>query len=182
LRPLRREEVRALTRTVQARSARVDRVARARAVLAVAAGRAYTQAAAAAGWRSHTGVATLLRRCKQRGVAALESAAGRGRRPTYARAQRAQIGALAQQAPDRRTDQPATWSRSTLQGHVRREEGLARIGATTSRRVLIEAGSNYQRTRTWCPTGTALRTRKAGVVQVVDPHTFNIARPGVSER
>jgi hypothetical protein len=52
-----------------------------------------------------------------------------------------------------------------------RQEGLPRVGATTIRRVLHDAGSSYQRTRTWCPTGTAQRKRKAGVVQVVDPKT-----------
>jgi hypothetical protein len=51
------------------------------------------------------------------------------------------------------------------------QAGLVRIGATTIRRVLQEAGSSYQRTRTWCPTGTAIRKRKAGPVQVVDPLT-----------
>ena len=45
------------------------------------------------------------------------------------------------------------------------------MGATTIRRVLEDAGSSYQRTRTWCPTGTALRKRQAGVVTVVDPQT-----------
>lgn len=45
----------------------------------------------------------------------------------------------------------------------------ARVGATTIRRVLHDAGSSYQRTRTWCPTGTAVR--KAGAVRVVDPRT-----------
>ena len=38
-------------------------------------------------------------------------------------------------------------------------------------RVLADAGSSYQKTRTWCPTGTAERKRKAGVVRVVDPRT-----------
>jgi hypothetical protein len=33
--------------------------------------------------------------------------------------------------------------------------------------VLQDAGSSYQRTRTWCPTGTAQRKRKSGVVTVV---------------
>src|SRR3954453_5423779 len=47
----------------------------------------------------------------------------------------------------------------------------AEVGATTIRRVLRDAGSSYQRTRTWCPTGTAQRKRKAGVVRVVDPRT-----------
>src|SRR5215212_7070979 len=49
--------------------------------------------------------------------------------------------------------------------------GAAAGGATTIRRVLRDAGSSYQRTRTWCPTGTAQRKRKAGVVRVVDPRT-----------
>ena len=52
-----------------------------------------------------------------------------------------------------------------------RREGLPRVGTTTIRRVLHDAGSSYQRTRTWCPTGTAQRKHKAGVVQVVDPKT-----------
>jgi hypothetical protein len=45
------------------------------------------------------------------------------------------------------------------------------VGTSTIRRVLQDAGSSYQRTRTWCPTGTAQRKRKAGVVTVVDPQT-----------
>ena len=45
------------------------------------------------------------------------------------------------------------------------------MGRSTIRRLLQEAGSSYQQTRTWCPTGTALRKRKAGVVRVVDPET-----------
>ena len=170
LRLLSGEEYGALERIAQARSERLDRLERARALLAVAGGQSYLQAAQQAGWRSHTGVAKLVRRFNQRGLAALDIGAGRGRRPTYLLGARAQIVAVAQQAPDRHADQTATWSLSTLQRRLRRE-GLPRIGATTIRRVLQEAGSSYQRTRTWCPTGTALRQRKAGVVQVVDPLT-----------
>jgi len=48
---------------------------------------------------------------------------------------------------------------------------LPRVGATTIRRVLHDAGSSYQRTRTWCPTGTAVRKRKDGPVRVIDPQT-----------
>jgi len=170
LRPLSADEQAALRRIAQARYERVDRVGRAVALLAVAAGRTYTEAARQAGWRSHTGVAKLVHRFNQRGLAALDIAAGRGRRPTYPLAARTRIVRVAQQAPDRRADQTATWSLSTLQRRLRRE-GFPRIGATTIRRVLEEAGSSYQRTRTWCPTGTALRQRKAGVVRVVDPAT-----------
>src|SRR5215211_5004370 len=100
----------------------------------------------------------------------LRIAAGRGRRPTYDAAARARIVATAQRSPDRKVDGTATWSLSTLERTLRRE-GLPRVGATTIRRVLHDAGSSYQRTRTWCPTGTAQRKRKAGVVQVVDPKT-----------
>jgi hypothetical protein len=35
--------------------------------------------------------------------------------------------------------------------------------------VLREAGYTFQRSGTWCPTGSAVRRRKAGVVTVTDP-------------
>ena len=52
---------------------------------------------------------------------------------------------------------------------VAREETGAADGATTIRRALHAAGSSYQRSRTWCPTGTAVRQRKSGSVTVADP-------------
>ena len=170
LRPLSAAEVLALERVSRASSERVDRVRRARAVLAVAHGRAFTEAARQAGFGSGTSVAELVARFNQRGLAALDIAAGRGRTPTYDLAARGRIVATAQRSPDRKGDGTATWSLSTLQRTLRRE-GFARLGATTIRRVLEDAGSSYQRTRTWCPTGTARRKRKAGVVTVVDSQT-----------
>src|SRR3979411_808973 len=97
-------------------------------------------------------------------------ARGRGRRPTYTANARAQMVATAQRSPNRRTDGTATWSLSTLQRALRRQS-FPTLGTSTIRRVLQDAGSSYQRTRTWCPTGTAQRKRKAGVVTVVDPNT-----------
>jgi transposase len=111
-----------------------------------------------------------VRRVNRAGLDALGIAAGRGRRPTSGATARAQIVATAQRPPDRKADGTATGSLATLERTVRRE-GLPRVGATTIRRVLHDAGSSYQRTRTWCPTGTAQRKRKAGVVRVVDPQT-----------
>jgi hypothetical protein len=35
--------------------------------------------------------------------------------------------------------------------------------------MLHEAGYSHQRNRSWCPTGAALRRRKAGAAVVVDP-------------
>ena len=170
LRPLTIAEQRELATITKASSERLDRVRRAAALLAVAEGRPFTQAAQAAGFRSGTTVANLVRRFNRAGLVALRIAAGRGRRPTYDAMARARIVATAQRPPDRRADGTATWSLSTLERTVRRE-GLPRLGATTIRRVLRDAGSSYQRTRTWCPTGTAQRKRTAGVVRVVDPRT-----------
>ena len=36
-------------------------------------------------------------------------------------------------------------------------------------RILVSSGASYQRTRTWCATGTAKRVRTSGVVTVTDP-------------
>ena len=170
LRPVTVEERTALEGLTRASSARVDEARRARALLAVAQGRPFAQAAQQAGFHSGTTVAGLVHRFNRQGVAAVRIAPGRGRRPTYDTAARAQIVATAQRPPDRKADGTATWSLSTLQRSLRRE-AFPYLGATTIRRVLEEAGSSSQRTRTWCPTGTAQRTRKAGVVTVVDPRT-----------
>jgi transposase len=170
LRPLTEAERRELAAIAKASSERVDRVKRAAALLAVAEGRTFAAVAEAAGYRSAQAVAYLVRRFNRGGLGTLEIAAGRGRRPTYDAAARARIVATAQRPPDRKVDGTATWSLGTLERTVRRE-GLPRVGATTIRRVLRDAGSSYQRTRTWCPTGTAPRKRKAGVVRVVDPQT-----------
>jgi transposase len=170
LRPLMLAEQRELKRMTKASSERLDRVRRATAVLAVARGQAFEAAAREAGLRSGTTVSNLVRRFNRAGLSALRIAAGRGRRPRYDALARARMVATAQRAPDRKVDGTATWSLSTRERTVRRE-GLPRVGAPTIRRVLHEAGSSYQRTRTWCPTGTAQRKRKAGVVQVVDPQT-----------
>jgi transposase len=170
LRALAAGERRELVAITKASSERVDRVKRATALLAVAEGQTFGAAAEAAGYRSPQAVTYLVRRFNRVGLAVLEIAAGRGRRPTYDAAARARIVATAQRPPERKVDGTATWSLSTLERTIRRE-GLPRVGATTIRRVLRDAGSSYQRTRTWCPTGTAQRKRKAGVVQVVDPQT-----------
>ena len=170
LRPLTIAEQRELTAITQASSERLDRVRRATAVLAVAGGRSFAAAARAAGYRSPQAVTYLVRRFNGVGLTALQIAVGRGRHPTYGAAARARIVATAQRSPDRKVDGTATWSLSTLERTVRRE-GLPRVGATTIRRVLRDAGSSYQRTRTWCPTGTAQRKRKSGVARVVDPLT-----------
>jgi transposase len=145
VRPLTTEEQHALERLTQASSARVDQVRRARALRAVAQGRPFAQAARQAGFRSGSTVAGLVQRFNRQGMAALGIAPGRGRKPTYDPAARARIVATAQRPPDRTVDGTATWSLSTLQRTLRRE-AFPRVGATTIRRVLGDAGSSFQKT------------------------------------
>jgi transposase len=164
------EEQALLERLTRSSSERQDRVQRARALLAVAQGQAFAAAARQAGFASHTTVAGLVARFNRQGLAALQIAAGRGRKPTYDAPARARMVATAQRSPERKTDGTGTWSLSTLERTLRRE-GFPQLGATTIRRVLEAAGSSYQKTRTWCPTGTAERKRKSGIVRVHDPQT-----------
>jgi len=170
LRAVTPEERATLARMSKASSERRDRTRRATALLAVAGGASLPMAARQAGYRSPTAVAGLVARFNRGGLAALPIAPGRGRRATYDSTTRAQIVATAQRPPDRVSDGTATWSLALLERTLRRA-GLAQVGATTIRRVLQTAGASYQQTRTWCPTGTAERQRKAGVVTVTDPHT-----------
>jgi len=170
LRAITADERTSLERIAKASSERLDRVRRARALLAVADGDSFAAAGRQAGFRSGDTVTDLVRRFNRQGIAALTIAAGRGRTPTYDASARGTIIATAQTQPERRQDGTATWSLGTLQRRLRRE-GMERVGTSTIRRVLQDAGSSYQRSRTWCPTGTAQRVRKSGVVTVIDPQT-----------
>ena len=168
LRAIAPEEEQALQRTAKASSERVDVVQRARALLAVRAGSSYTQAAREAGYRSGDSVSQLVERFNQQGLAALHIAGGRGRKASYTLAQRERIVQELQREPDRRDDATATWSLKTLERALRKG-ALPRVSASTIRAVLHEAGYRFGKTRTWCPTGTAVRKRPAGPVTVQDP-------------
>jgi transposase len=170
LRGLSEQEERELHHMASATSERVDRVRRAKALLAVAAGQSWTLAAHEAGLKSGAGVGKLVRRFNAHGLVALSIAAGAGRKPTYTSEQHAHISALVQREPDRTVDQTATWSLMTLRRALRKKE-FPRIAAETIRVVLRETGYSYQRTRTWCRTGYALRKRKSGTVTTYDEQT-----------
>jgi transposase len=169
LRPLTKPEEQELNRVVKATSERVDTVRRAKALLAVAAGRTLTVAGQEADL-SREGVSKVVKRFNQRGLDALEIAAGRGRKPTYTSAQQARILQEVQRTPDRKADQTATWSLLLLRQALRKE-ALPHIAKETIRQVLHASGYSYQRTRTWCRTGYALRKRKSGTVTVYDLET-----------
>ena len=170
LRPLAAEEQTALERLSRSQTEPASPVARAKALLAVAAGQTYTAAAQAAGRRSGDAVAHLVTRFNQHGLAAILPGHGGGLLPTYALAERNRILAEARRTPDRERDGTATWSLMTLRHALRTAPGgLPKVSTATIRAVLLEAGCSWQRSRSWCETGTAQRKRKHGIVTVLDP-------------
>src|SRR5438067_2079880 len=169
LRLFTRPEEQELQRVVKATSERVDSVRRAKALLAVAAGKSRTKASQEVGL-SREGVSQVVKGFNQRGLDILSIAAGRGRKLTYTSQQQARILAALQREPDRKADQTATWSLMTLRAALRKTD-LPKIATETIRQVLHEAGYSYQRTRSWVRTGYALRKRKSGTVTTYDPET-----------
>lgn len=170
LRDLTAEERGELDRLSRSQSAPAVEVIRAKLLLAVASGDDYQEAARSVGRRSGDAVAHLVARFNAEGLAALTPRHGGGRRPTYGPEARARIAAVAARAPTPEADGTATWSLATLQRALRAApDGLPKVSTYTIRQALQESGASYQRTRTWCPTGKALRRRKAGPVVVADP-------------
>ena len=150
LRPLTPVEHAHLVRVSRAQSEPAAQVAHAKALLAVAAGQRFTDAARAAGRRSGDAVAQLVARFNRLGMVAV--------RPGHAG------------APDREVDGTATWSLTTLQRALRRApDGLPQVSTSTIWGALHDAGYTWQQDRSWCETGTAVRQRKAGTATVHDP-------------
>jgi transposase len=161
-----------LEKLTRARSAPVAQVTRAQVLLAVAAGESYQLAAYTAGCGSRHTVAALVARFNAQGLAAVDLAHSGGPAARYTAAERARILAKATRTPDRERDGTATWSLSTLQRALQSApDGLPQVSRYTIWVVLRDAGWRWQRNRSWCPTGTALRKRKTGVVTVHDPDT-----------
>jgi transposase len=174
LRPLTDTESAALTQLSRSQAAPAAQVARAVMLLAVARGDDYQTAARAAGRRSGDAVSHLVARFNTEGLAALTPRHGGGRSPTYDQAARERILREVKRSPTPEVDGTATWSLSTLRTAMRAaSDGLPRVSTFTLWRVLHEAGYSHQNTRTWCPTGTAERRRKAGTVVVTDPDALS---------
>jgi transposase len=109
-------------------------------------------------------------RFNREGLAALDLEHAGGRAPTYGAAARDRILREASRTPTPDADGTATWSLTTLRRALRTAPGgLPKVSTFTIWRVLHDAGYTFQRTRTWCPTGSATRNRKAGVAAVIDP-------------
>ena len=115
-------------------------------------------------------IAKWVARFNQVGLAAVERQAG-GRPPTqYGPEERDRILAEFRRPPHRERDGTATWSLNTLQRALRRApDGLPKVSTYTIWAVLHDAGVSWQKDRTWCETGMAVRKRKRGEVKVHDP-------------
>lgn len=171
LRALSAEERQELERISRATSESATRVARAKALLAVADGKSYTTAAQACGRRSGDEIATIVARFNQEGSTAITPRHGGGAKTQYEAIQRQQILAVVQHPPELAEDGVSQWSLSALQRHLRTDaEGeFTKVSTYTLWQVLHQADYSWQQSRSWCETGSALRQRKSGVVKVSDP-------------
>lgn len=170
LRPLTLEEREYLVHISRARVEPASHVARAKALLAVADGRTYTEAAQLAGRKSGDAVSQLVSRFNREGLTALEPGHGGGAVAVYTPREQERILADVRRTPDREADGTATWSLSTLQRALRQApDGLPRVSTYTIWHVLRDAGWSWQKGRSWCDTGTVMRRRKGGPVVVTDP-------------
>ncbi len=170
LRPFTETERGELAHLSRSQAAPAAEVARAIMLLAVAGGGDYQQAARAAGRSSGDAVSHPVARFNAEGLAALTPRHGGGRRATYGPEATRRITAEAARAPTPEADGTATWSLSALRRTLRAApDGRPKVSTYTIRGALRESGASYRRTRTRCPTGTALRRRKAGPAVVADP-------------
>lgn len=170
LRPLTTEEDAALHRLSRAHAEPAALVARAKALLAVAAGERFTDAARAAGRTSGDAVAHLVARFNRAGLAALTPDHGGGQPKQYTGAAQERILREARRTPDRERDGTGSWSLATLQRALRQApDGLPTVSTATIGTVLHDAGFSWQRDRSWCETGASVRKRKSGTVTVHDP-------------
>jgi transposase len=170
LRPLTDDERHWLMRVARSQAEPAAHVARAKALLAVADGESYTDAAKAAGRRSGEAVSRLVSRFNREGLAALEPRHGGGPPTVYADAQRERILTEVHRRPHRESDGTATWSLTTLRRALREApDGLPAVSTYTIWKTLKEAGFDWQKDRSWCQTGVVERKRKGKVVKVIDP-------------
>ena len=170
LRTLTEEERDWLERISRSHSEPAGHVARAKEILAVAAGHSYTQAAQRAGRKSGDAVSQLVARFNREGIASLQPEHGGGPKVKYSAVERDRVLTEARRKPDPEKDGTNSWSLTTLQKALRKaEDGLPEISTERIWVILQEAGFRWQKSRSWCETGQVVRKRKRGVVIVSDP-------------
>src|SRR3954463_12037855 len=125
LRSLSEAERTSLTRLSRSQSVPAAQVARARALLAVAGGQSYTEAAYLVGRDNGDTVARWVAGFNRDGLTAVVPRHGGGHRVRYGEAEQRRIAAAVARPPERARDGTATWSLVTLRDALRRaEDGL----------------------------------------------------------
>ena len=172
LRKLTDSERSELMKISRSASDRAERVRRAKALLAVADGVSYKNAAQVAGIGVNDTVSRLVTRFNECGLDALDSRHGGGPAKKYGEAEKSRILLEVAREPDLEHDGSATWSLTLLQRALRSaDDGLPNVSTYTIFQTLRGAGYSWQRSRTWCSTGSVQRKRKGGIVTVTDPET-----------
>lgn len=170
LRTLTESEREVLERISRSDCEPAGQVAHAKGLLAVAAGKTYTEAAVAAGRKTGDTVARWVSEFNRQGLAALERQHGGGPARKYGPAERERILTEVRRQPTPEQDGTATWSLQLLCRTLRRApDGMPNVSEDTIRTVLLEAGFTWQQSRSWCQTGQVVRKRKSGPVRVCDP-------------
>lgn len=170
LRKITEEERNWLERISRSQSEPAGHVSRAKEILAVANGMSYQEAARLAGMKSGDAVSHLVERFNREGLAAIQAKHGGGPNTKYSATERERVLVEARRQPDAEKDGTNTWSLTTLQKALRNApDGLPEISTERIWVILQEAGFRWQKSRTWCETGQAVRKRKRGCVTVYDP-------------
>lgn len=165
LRILKNEERTELERVGRSHTESFERVARAKALLAVNQGHTYQEAAFLSGRRSDQAVSNLILRFNQRGLNALNSLHGGGFKTIYGPKEKQQILDLVSQKLEGGSPH---WSLSLIQARLE-ETPLGHIGRKTIWKILRDEGYSFQKSRTWVKTGKVMRKRNGKWVEVEDP-------------
>lgn len=169
LRELTGQEHSELERISRERSAPAEWVIRATIVLHVSHGMDYQAAAQAVGRRDGDCVSALVKRFNRESLGALEGRHGGGPGVKYGAVERERILREVRRTPTCEQDGTATWSLSRLTRTLREAaDGLPQVSEYTIHKVLLEAGYDWQHSRSWCQTGQVERSRKTGTVVVTD--------------
>lgn len=166
LRFLKKNEKAELKRISRSYIESFERVARAKALLAVSQGHTYQDAAFLSGRKSAQAVSQLVMRFNQRGLDALTSLHGGGFKVIYGPKEKQQILDLVAQ---KREDRSPNWSISLIQAYLKEGTPLGHIGRNTIWKILREEGYSFQKSRTWINTGKVIRKRNGKWVEVEDP-------------
>jgi transposase len=159
-----------LERISRSHSEPATHVARAKAILAVAEGKSYTQSAHLAGRKSGDAVSQVVERFNREGIASIQPKHGGGPKQKYTWVERERVLREIRRSPDPEKDGTKTWSLSLLQRALHKaEDGLPEISTERIWVILQEAGFRWQKSRSWCETGQVVRKRKRGTVMIIDP-------------